>query len=100
MGISCGREDATSAAVDSELVNGIDLNLYTKNKIIHLLKTSQPDLKDIVKELRTLGGKIDKLEQIVESRLVGEANSDEYEIKAIAEFEKKKKTGKLAFMPL
>lgn len=64
------------------------------------MRISQPDLKDIVKELKTLGGKIDKLEKIVESRLVGEVKPDEYEKKAIAEFEKKKKFGKLEFIPL
>lgn len=82
--------------MDCKLVK-TNLNLYTKNKITRLLKTSQPDLKEIVQESRTLGGKIDKLEKIVESRTVGEVNPDEYEIRAIAEFEKKKKTGKLAF---
>ena len=40
------------------------------------MKTSQSDVKDIVKELKTLGGKIDKLEKIVESRLVGEVKPD------------------------
>lgn len=64
------------------------------------MRTSQPDLKDIVKELKTLGGKIDKLEKIVESRLVGEVKPDEYEKKAIAEFEKKKKYDKLEFTSL
>lgn len=64
------------------------------------MKASQPDLKDIVKEIRTLGGKIDKLEKIVEARLVGEVRPDKYEKKAIAEFEKKRKAGKLEFAPL
>ena len=63
------------------------------------MKTSQSDVKDIVKELKTLGGKIDKLEKIVESRLIGEVKPDEYEKKAIAEFEKKRKYGKLEFTP-
>ena len=35
------------------------------------MRTLQPDLKDIVKEIN-LGNKIDKLEKIVETRLVGE----------------------------
>jgi hypothetical protein len=64
------------------------------------LKISQPDLKDIVKEIRTLGGKIDKLEKIVETRLVGEVTPDKYEKKAVADFEKKKKADKLEFTPL
>ena len=64
------------------------------------MRTSQPDLKDIVKEIRALGGKIDKLEKIVEGRLVGEVKPDKYERKAIEEFEKKRKTGKLEFAPL
>ena len=40
------------------------------------------------------------LEKIVESRFVGEAKPDECERKTIAEFEKKKKRGKLEFAPL
>ena len=36
------------------------------------MATLQPDLKDIVKEIKNLGNKIDKLEKIVETRLVGE----------------------------
>jgi hypothetical protein len=57
-------------------------------------------LEDIVKEIRALGGKIDKLEKIVEGRLVGEVKPDKYERKAIAEFEKKRKAGKLEFVSL
>jgi len=66
----------------------------------YMLKTSQSDLKDIVKEIRTLGSKIDKLEKIVETRLVGEVAPDKYERKTVADFEKKKKAGKLEFTPL
>lgn len=65
-----------------------------------MLKASQPDMKDIVKEIRALGGKIDKIEKIVEERLVGQVKPDNYEKKAITDFEKKKKTGKLEFVPL
>lgn len=64
------------------------------------MRTSQPDLEDIVKEIRVLGGKIDKLEKIVEGRLVGEVKPDKYERKAIAEFEKKRKASKLEFVSL
>lgn len=64
------------------------------------MKTLQPDLKDIVKEIKSLGNKIDKLEKIVETRLVGEEIPDKYEKKALAEFEKKRKAGKLEFLPL
>jgi len=45
------------------------------------MRTSQPDLKDIVKEIENLGNKIDKLEKIVETRLVGEEIPDKYEKK-------------------
>ena len=64
------------------------------------MRASQPDLKDIVKEIRNLGNKIDKLEKIVETRLVDEVIPDKYEKKALAEFEKKRKAGKLEFSPL
>ena len=42
------------------------------------MATLQPDLKDIVKEIKNLGNKIDKLEKIVETRLVGEEIPDKY----------------------
>lgn len=61
---------------------------------------SRQNLKDIVDEIRVLRGKIDKLEDIVEKRLVGEVKSDRYERKAISEFEKKRKSGKAKFLPL
>jgi hypothetical protein len=60
---------------------------------------SRQNLKDIVDEIRVLRGKIDKLEDIVEKRLVGEVKPDRYEKKAISEFEKKK-SGKAKFIPL
>ncbi len=62
--------------------------------------TSQPSVKDIMKEIRVIRGKIDKLENIVEKRLIGEGKPDKYEKKAVAEFEKKRKSGKLKFVPL
>lgn len=64
------------------------------------MTASHPDLKDVMKEIRVLRGKIDKLENIVEKRLVGEVNPDKYERKAISEFEKKRKAGKLEFVSL
>ena len=64
------------------------------------MATLQPDLKDIVKEIKNLGNKIDKLEKIVETRLVGEEIPDKYEKKALAEFERKRKTGNLEFLSL
>lgn len=64
------------------------------------MTASRPDLKDVMKEIRVLKGKIDKLENIVEKRLVGEVKPDKYERKAIAEFEKKRKASKLDFLTL
>ncbi len=54
----------------------------------------------IVEEIRVLRGKIDKLENIIEKRLVGEVKPDKYERKAIADFEMKRKAGKLEFVSL
>ena len=64
------------------------------------MTASQPNLKDVMKEIRALRSKVDKLENIMEKRLIGEVKPDKYERKAIAEFEKKKKSGKLEFAPL
>lgn len=62
--------------------------------------TGQHDLKDIIKELWALRRKVDKLEDIVEKRLVGKEDPEKYEKKAIAEFERKRKASKLEFVPL
>jgi hypothetical protein len=51
---------------------------------------TRQNLQHIVDEIRVLRGKIDKLEDIIEKRLVGEVKPDSYERKAISEFEKKK----------
>ena len=64
------------------------------------MTVSHPNLNDIMKEIRVLRGKVDKLENIVEKRLVGEVKPDKYERKAITEFEKKRKAGKLEFVSL
>jgi len=60
----------------------------------------EQDIRILMNEIKTLKIKIDKLENIVEKRLVGEDAADEYEKSAIAEFQKKRKTGKLEFVPL
>jgi hypothetical protein len=60
----------------------------------------QQNLKDIMKEIRILRSKVDKLENIVEERLVGEVKPDKYERKAVVEFERKRKADKLQFTPL
>lgn len=64
------------------------------------MTSSQQNLKDIVDELRVLRGKMEKLENIVEKRLVGAVNPDRHERGAISEFEKKQKSGKAKFIPL
>ncbi|HEV8404726.1 MAG TPA: hypothetical protein VGQ13_02350 [Nitrososphaera sp.] len=60
----------------------------------------QQNLKDIMNEIRILRRKVDKLENIVEKRLVGEVKPDKYEKKAVAEFDRRRKAGKLQFIPL
>jgi hypothetical protein len=65
-----------------------------------MASTGRQDLKEIIEELRALRTKVDRLEDIVEKRFVGEEVPDKYEKKAIAEFKKKRKTDKLEFVPL
>ncbi len=65
-----------------------------------LTTTPQPSLKDIMKEIRVLRDKIDKLENILEKRLVGEVKPSKYETRAIPNFERRRRTGKLEFAPL
>lgn len=80
-----------------------DVELYIHKRSINygaMVSTQQQDLKNIMRELRALRTKVDKLEDIVEKRLVGEEASDKYEKKAIAEFEKRRKAGRLEFVPL
>jgi len=64
------------------------------------MTTSQPNLRDVMKEIKALRSKVDKLENIMEKRLIGEVKPDKYEKKAITEFEKKRKSGKLEFVSL
>lgn len=45
-------------------------------------------------EIRILRRKVDKLENIVEARRVGEARPDKYEKRTVAEFERKRKEGR------
>jgi hypothetical protein len=61
---------------------------------------SRQNFKDIVDEIRVLRSKIDKIEDIVEKRLVGEIEPDSHERKAVSEFEKKRKSGRAKFIPL
>lgn len=65
-----------------------------------MASTSQQDLKEIMKELKALRKKVDKLEDMLEKRLVGGIVPDKYEKRAIAEFEKKRKSNELEFVPL
>lgn len=65
-----------------------------------LLNMVQPELKDIVDEIRSLRDKIDRLEDLVQKRLIGEAEPDEYEKEAIKDFESKKKDEQLEFSTL
>ena len=60
----------------------------------------QQNLKDIMNEIRLLRHKVDKLENIVEKRLVGEVKPDKYEKKAAAEFDRRRRADKLRFIPL
>ena len=53
---------------------------------------------NIVKEIRNLGNKIDKLEKIVETSWW--RSSRQVWKKTLSEFERKRKTGKLEFLPL
>ena len=53
-----------------------------------------------MKEIRVLRDKIDKLENILEKRLVREVKPGKYEKRAIANFERRRRTGKLEFAPL
>jgi len=64
------------------------------------MTASQPNLTDVMKEIKALRSKVDKLENIMEKRLIGEVKPDKYERKAINEFEKKRKSGKLEFVSL
>ena len=52
------------------------------------------------KEIRLLNMKIAKLQKMIEKSMIHEDNPDEYEVKAIKDFEVKKIKGKLEFVPL
>ena len=52
------------------------------------------------KEIKLLNMKIAKLQKMIEKSMIHEDNPDEYEVKAIRNFEPKKTKGKLEFVPL
>ena len=55
---------------------------------------------DLMKEIRSLRGEIKRVSMIVESRLIGWESPTMSEIKAIKEFERRKKEGGLKLVPL
>lgn len=52
------------------------------------------------KEIKLLNMKIAKLQKMIERSMMQEDNPDEYEVKAIRNFEAEKTKGKLEFVPL
>ncbi|MFZ1076446.1 MAG: hypothetical protein WAN47_03325, partial [Nitrosotalea sp.] len=63
-------------------------------KEIHIYKRTTE------KEIRLLNMKIAKLQKMIEKSFIPEDNPDAYEIKAIKDFESKKKKEDIKFVPL
>jgi uracil-DNA glycosylase len=61
---------------------------------------SGSDLKEVLKEVKLVRRKIERLENLVEERLVGSEPPSEDEVKAIAEYEAAKKKRKVELLPL
>jgi len=61
---------------------------------------SNIDLKEVLKEVKVVRRKIERLENLVEERLVGSEPPSEDEVKAIAEYEAAKKKKAVELVPL
>ena len=61
---------------------------------------SNIDLKEVLKEVKLVRRKIERLENLVEERLVGSEPPLEDEVKAIAEYEAAKKKKTIELVPL
>jgi len=61
---------------------------------------SDIDLEEVLKEVRVVRRKIERLENLVEERLVGSELPSEDEVKAVAEYEAAKKNKAVELVPL
>ena len=61
---------------------------------------SDIDLADVLKEVRVVRRKLERLENLVEERLVGSELPSEDEVKAVAEYEVAKKNKTVELVPL
>jgi hypothetical protein len=61
---------------------------------------SNIDLKEVLKEVKLVRRKIERLENLVEERLVGSEPPSEDEVNAIAEYEAAKKKKTIELVPL
>jgi hypothetical protein len=63
-------------------------------------KLSNTDLKEVLKEVKLVREKIERLEELVEERLVGCEPPSEDEVEAITEYEAAKKKKTIELVPL
>ena len=61
---------------------------------------SSSALKEVLKEVRLLREKVERLEELVEERLVGLEEPLEDEVEAIKEYMKAKERGSIEFIPV
>ena len=73
--------------------------MESRQEIKKIMSEFQRYRKVTDKEIKLLNTKIAKLQKMVEKSMIQEDNPDEYEVKAIKDFEAKNK-GKPEFVPL
>jgi hypothetical protein len=64
------------------------------------MRMSDVDLKQVLKEVKLVRKKIERLEELVEERLVGCEPPSEDEVEAIAEYQAAKKKKAVELVPL
>ena len=64
-----------------------------------IIKQFQLYRRDTDKEIRLLNVKISKLQKMIEKSIIQEDTPDEYEVKAIKNFESKRTKNKMVFVP-
>ena len=81
-------------------INSTDSFKKLQNNLLLVISVSESILKEILREVKELRRRVEKIENLVEERLVGVEEPMPDEIEAIKEYEKAKKKGSVNYVKL
>jgi len=81
-------------------INSTDSFKKLQNNLLLVISVSESILKEILREVKELRRRVEKIENLVEERLVGIEEPMPDEIEAIKEYEKAKKKGSVNYVKL